>query len=478
MIWAKSAGGKGEEIANSAAINAAGDLYVAGFFDSPTFPIGTDTLLCNGEYYNTIFLAKYDTSGNALWAKSAGCGEYLDDCYANVSVAADASGNAYLAGYFDTDSITFGTYTLVNTDTNSSDIFLAKYDAGGNVLWAKEAGKINADYAYSVAADAQGNAYIAGSFGDSTIVFGSTTLTNTNPCSQDVFLAKYDTYGNVLWAKSAGSMGSDDDQANSVVVDTSGNVYITGYFDSPIVIFGSDTLTRGAGAHNLFLTKYDKNGNVLWANNAVGLNIADAFSVTVDAAENSYISGGFGPSTITLGFITLAATGTSDIFVAKYDPGGNVIWAKSAGGSVGDESGGLSIALDTLGNTYITGAFGNGNGSYYGGDTLTFGTTTLINSGLCNTFIAKLYYDKIDIINESSNVFYATVYPNPTFNNLTIDAPQSAVIEITNIQGQLVKTLAAIGNKTNIDVSALPSGVYIVEVRTEKGVGVRKFIKE
>jgi hypothetical protein len=80
-----------------------------------------------------------------------------------------------------------------------------------------------------------------------------------------------------------------------------------------------------------------------------------------------------------------------------------------------------------------------------------------------------------------------TVYPNPASNNITIESPQEevgsdskqeAVIEITNIQGQLIKTLATSGNKTNIDVSVLPSGVYVIEVRTEKGVFVNKFIKE
>jgi hypothetical protein len=477
VLWAKSAGGKGDDEVFSAAINASGDIYVTGFFDSPVFPIGPDTLMCNGEYYTTIFLAKYDTSGNVLWAKSIRGGKYLDDGLTHFSsVAVDASGNAYLAGYFDTDSITFGGDTLKNA--GGYTIFLAKYDAGGNVMWAKKAeGTSDMDFAYSVAADAQGNAYITGSFSDSLIIFGSTTLTNTNPYNQNVFLVKYDTYGNVLWAKCAGSMGSYDDQANSVAVDTSGNVYITGYFDSPILTFDFDTLIRGAGAHNIFLAKYDKNGNVLWAKNAVGLNIADASSVTVDAAENSYITGGFGPSTITFGFITLSATGTEDIFVAKYDPGGNVIWAKSDAGSVGDESGGLSIALDTLGNTYITGCFGNE--TYNGGDTITFGTTSLTNAGWSNTFIAKLYYNKIiDVINEQENSLNLSVYPNPTTNNLIIESPQSAVIEITDVQGQLIKTLTSTDNKTIIDVSAFASGVYFIKATTEKGVVIKKFIKE
>jgi hypothetical protein len=71
-----------------------------------------------------------------------------------------------------------------------------------------------------------------------------------------------------------------------------------------------------------------------------------------------------------------------------------------------------------------------------------------------------------------------SVYPNPATNNLTIEAEQDAVIEITNIQGQLIKTFAATGIKTSIDVSAFPRGVYVVEMITESGVGVKKFVKE
>jgi Secretion system C-terminal sorting domain len=81
-------------------------------------------------------------------------------------------------------------------------------------------------------------------------------------------------------------------------------------------------------------------------------------------------------------------------------------------------------------------------------------------------------------INENSFADVVHIYPNPANDNFTIISPQSAVIEITNIQGQLIKTIAACSNKTNVDVSALQSGVYIVEVTTEKGIAVKKFIKE
>jgi hypothetical protein len=81
-------------------------------------------------------------------------------------------------------------------------------------------------------------------------------------------------------------------------------------------------------------------------------------------------------------------------------------------------------------------------------------------------------------VKDYSNANKMLLYPNPAINTLTIERPQSAVIEITNIQGQIIKTIAATGNKTNVDVSSFPCGMYIVEMKTDKGIEVKKFVKE
>ena len=224
-LWAKSAGGTGNDGANLVAVDASGNAFVVGIFSSTTITFGS-TILTNAGGYD-IFLAKYDASGNVLWAKNAGG---INDDEAN-SVAVDTLGNIYITGFFSSPTITFGSTTLTNVgDTNSSpgqDIFLAKYDAAGNLLWAKSAGGISYDRAISVAVDASGNAYLTGGYNSPTISFGSDTLINVSS-SEDIFLAKYDVAGNVLWAKSAG--GTNVDRAISVGVDALGNSSITGFF--------------------------------------------------------------------------------------------------------------------------------------------------------------------------------------------------------------------------------------------------------
>ena len=377
-IWAKSAGGTNNDYTYSLAVDTLGDIYVTGNYNSNTITFGT-TVLTNAG----MFLAKYDNNGNVLWAKNASGGNA-------TSVAVDRLGNAYVTGYFGTSTITFGTFTLTNS--GYCNIFLVKYDVSGNVLWAKSpvVASNSSITSYSIALDTLGNSYVAGYFSGSTITFGSTILTNTGQGT--IFLAKYGASGNVLWAKKAS--GTVNDEAFSVAVDASGNSYLTGFFSSSI-IFGLTTLTN-TGGYDIFLTKYDKNGNVVWAKSAGGTGVEEARSVTVDALGNTYIAGFFGSTTITFGSIILTNTtntGTHDVFLTKYDANGNVLWAKSAGGVDGDYA--HSVMSDDSGNVYMAG--------YFLSPSIIFGSYTLTNvdntGNTSDIFLVR--YDK------NGNVYWA-----------------------------------------------------------------------
>ncbi|MBI3502269.1 MAG: T9SS type A sorting domain-containing protein [Bacteroidetes bacterium] len=324
---------------------------------------------------STVFLAltvAHGQSSNWLWAKSA-AGTGGDEGY---SVSADAIGNVYVTGSFTSPTITFGTTTLTNTN-NNAEVFITKYDANGNVLWAKSATGTGVDEGYSVSTDAGGNVFVTGYFWSPTITFGSTTLTNAG--GFDVFIAKYDSNGNVLWANNTG--GTADDVGTSVSADAGGNVFLTGYFKSTAITFGSTTLTN-TGFDNIFIVKYDANGNALWAKSAGGTGAFSVvgFSASANAAGNVFVTGGFGGSpTVTFGSTTLTNSGGGDVFVAKYDSGGNVVWVKSVGGTGGDY--GNSVSADTSGDVFVTGRFTS--------PTLTFGSTTLTNIGTADVFVAK-----------------------------------------------------------------------------------------
>ena len=313
------------------------------------------------------------------WAKSAG-GTSPDD--SGNSIATDESGNVLVTGNFRSPSISFGSTLLTNAGAN--DIFTVKYNTNGNVLWAKSAGGASFDEGLGITTDHNGNVLVTGRFASSSITFGSTMLTNgdTTGTMFDIFIVKYDSIGNVLWAKSAG--GTSSDQSNSIAIDDSGNVFVTGYFTSPSITFGTTTLTMSFGSFKIFTVKYDPNGNVLWAKSSDGTNSEDAWclGITTDGNRNVFVTGRMFSPTLIFGSDTLTSEGTSNIFTVKYDANGNVLWARSTDGT--SSNAGMGITADISGNTYVTGSFGT---------PITFGAFTLTSSGGTDIFTVK--YDVV-----------------------------------------------------------------------------------
>ena len=477
VVWAKRAGGASYDYANSVAVDASGNIYVTGYFTSDTAWFGTHILLNSGgtDDSEDMFIAKYTPSGTLLWAKSAtGLGD--DEAY---SVAVDASGNAYVSGGFTSFTLTFGTTMLTNSDVANytEDIFLVKYDSSGIVKWAKSAGSNGySDGGYSVAVDATGNVYMTGSFISPIINFGTTILTNADNSgnTSDIFLAKYNSSGTVQWAKSAGSISAD--YASSLATDASGDAYITGIFEGKNIIFGSNTLINAdtsSYSYDLFLAKYDANGNSLWAKSATGLGDDEAISVAVNSLGNVYVAGAFASPEITFGSTTLVNNDTNyyfDLFLAKYDASGNSLWATSAGGSSDD--GICSVAIDATGNAYVTGDFNS--------PTISFGTTTLTNAdNTTNTedmFVAKL--SALAGINEYNALENISVFPSPASNYINVIAPKNSVIEILNIEGQTVLQQKSQLEKTNINISNLAKGIYILKLTNNEKIEVVRFVKE
>lgn len=382
VLWAKCAGGSGADRGNDIATDASGNTYVTGYFGSPSITFGTYTLVNAG--IRNMYIVKYDPAGNVLWAKSsAGSGGGA----VGNGIMTDASGNIYVTGDFESTSITFGTYTL--TSNASGYMFVVKYDSAGNVLWAKSAagsgGASTEVIGNSITTDASGNIYVTGTFRATSVTFGTYTLTNSNTFYEDIFIVKYDPSGNVFWAKRAG--GNYVDYAKSITTDAFGNVYITGCFYSASITFGTYTLSNsGSSGADIYIVKYDPNGNLLWAKREGGGSTSNDDSgkgITMDNFGNVYITGYFNSLFITFGAYALsnsASAGFSEIFIVKYDPAGNVLWAKSAGGSNHDS--GNAIAMDDSGNAYITGFFRS--------PSISFATNTITNVSDYDMFVAKL----------------------------------------------------------------------------------------
>jgi hypothetical protein len=272
-----------------------------------------------------------------------------------------------------------GTDTLGNSALVGGDFFLVKYDESGNVLWTRSAQGDHDDESFGICSDANGNCYITGGYYSTTLTFDTITLTNSSFGHHNFFLVKYDSSGNVLWARNAG--GNSDDRGNGISMDAAGNLFITGCFYSNQITFGNTSTLFKVGKYDIFIVKYDQSGNAIWAKSAGANNDEIAFAISTEANGNSYITGFFYSPSLTFGssVLTNANGGTGDVFIAKYDSSGNALWAKSAGGNTEDY--GFSIGSDANGNAYVSGNFSS--------PSITFGATTLTNGGTENFFIAK-----------------------------------------------------------------------------------------
>jgi hypothetical protein len=239
--------------------------------------------------------------------------------------------------------------------------------------WAKSAGGTSQDEGLDIAVDKYGNTYITGYF-DSTALFGSTVLTSQG--EYDVFVGKLNNDGEWQWVKSAG--GTELDLGVGIAVDTNCNVYITGFFEGSAT-FGNITLFS-QGSDDVFVAKLNNDGEWQWAKSAGATGFYDTigFGVATDRNGNCYITGFF-EDMVTFGSIVLTSLGSEDMFIAKLDTNGEWQWAKNGGGTQAD--GGMSIAVDTTGNAYISGFFIG---------TAIFGDDTLIGQGGLDVFVTKI----------------------------------------------------------------------------------------
>ncbi|MES2284136.1 MAG: SBBP repeat-containing protein [Bacteroidota bacterium] len=290
-----------------------------------------------------IFLLtnKNSTAQDFQWAKQAGW--YAFDL--GLGIGTDDDGNVYVAGKYELNA-NFGG-TSVNCEGNH-DIFVAKYGPAGDFKWVRTAGGILGDYAHALACDGDGNVYITGEF-EETARFGSVTLTSNG--DNDAFVAKYDTNGDLQWAKCLG--GGDGSDRGLGVLQSNGNIYITGNFQRTAYFEDGNTFICGGGL-DLFIAKYTSEGIFQWIKQAGGPGYDEGDAVSNDSDGNVYVTGYFSNSANFNG-TTISSNGGTDIFIAKYNPIGDLLWLKDAGGK-GDDYG-FGIKVDDTGGLFLTGGF-------------------------------------------------------------------------------------------------------------------------
>ena len=435
------------------------DLYIAGHFYTPYVIFDIDTIFGMPNTSNT-FILKIDTSGNLLWSRSSGGTRPWAMC-------SDGENNVYVTGEFGHDFTVFGTDTIINADsTQGSSTFLVKYDAYGNVKWAKP---FTAGIFYAICTDKQENIYLTGTI-QFYAIWGNDTIFSNG--ATNIFTGKLNKSGSPVWAKSAG--GTQTDVGLGITIDSNSNVYLAGVFTSPAFIYGNDTIfqNRSSWGPDILIMKYDSSGNVQWAKTPGGKYEDKANAIASDANGNVYLVGQFDTDTLAFGEDTITNPyGYWDIFIAKYDPQGNTTWVKTTGG-IGDIV--PTAASFSYGSLYLAG--------WNKCPDVIFDIDSITNTGIQNIFVSKLgtYPTGIPPITSTSTII---VYPNPSTGSFYFSGvTEGSTIEVYDMMGQKVNASSPqhsipplappnIGGEQTatriIDLSGRAAGVYFYRVNDQ-----------
>lgn len=419
----------------------------------------------------SLFFITGSVAQNFEWAKREGLWAY-DYGYGIVT---DQAGNVYVSGKYELEANFSG--TVVGCAGNH-DMYVAKYSPSGALLWVRTGGGDGGDYAHGLCID--GNSlYVVGEY-ENTATFGPFTLQGVG--DNDIFIAKYDLNGNIQWVKGAG--GGGNDRALSATTDGAGNVYICGHY-SFNAGFGSTWIT-GYGDKDIYVAKYNSNGDFLWVNKAGSSLRDEALALKADASGNVYVTGMY-KNGAQFGSTTLSSKGYWDMFLAKYNTSGNLVWVVTGGGDWDDL--GWGITMDNNGKIFVGGEFN----AY-----ATFGSKALTTEGNGDVFVAcydangntqwasRAGGDLIDrargISCDGSNLFITGQFgASAGFGSVTLNAADSSDIFMASLDnggnfrwavsvGGAADTPEPLGHESGIAIAPDASGnVYVTGSLLDNG---------
>lgn len=396
-IWTRryTTTGYSDDVVNAIAVDSLGSIYVTGY--------------CNGPATTSDFLTiKYNSNGETLWTRSYnGAANGVDGASA---VAIDHLGNLYVTGL---------TYI---TGTNNYDYLTIKYYPNGDTAWTRSYnGPGNwYDNAYAIAVDHANNVYVTGGSVGSTGNINYATI-------------KYYADGSVAWTNRYSGTGTSGDYGYALAIDDSNNVCVTGHSSATNNTYDITTI------------KYNTNGNMVWSKvyNGSANDNDEGYAITTDTSYNVYVTG-----------YTTSLNTSRDFVTIKYYPNGDTGWVRKFSGQGSNWDFGNAIALDNLGNVYIT---GTGYNSTTGSDYTTIKYVQTYPGVEEHTIHTK-----------TSNV--VEIYPNPAkiyFNiSFSLFALHSS-LKIYDVTGKVVKNEELKGKNCRVSLDGIKNGVYFVKVGDE-----------
>jgi hypothetical protein len=508
LDWVQLLGGNGADYVSKIVVDQQANVYGIGHF--------RDSLNQNQSFGNEdILIFKYNPNGQLIWTKQLGSiGEDL-----GKDIAINDNGDLFITGhyrntlYYDNDSLV----SLGNTDA-----FVAKLDLQGNFSWVKSIGNTGFETGTSIACDALGNSYVAGTFEDSLSINNQNLQTYG---TLNNFIIQLNPAGNLGWKNSIGTPTFDN--LKDIQLDANGNVYVVGHFRA--VLSGTLGQLNSNGDQDALLLKLDTNGQLLWWKNQGGSFADYGFALKIQAPY-LYWTGAYKDSMLVNG-LPLISAGEYDAFLIQADLQGNTNWIQEVGGL--DDSKGLDLATTSDGKIYLAGYFEgtalwandsfssrsprhvpsdifiseySSNGSYLSVQTMQgpmndFATGIVaIDSSFYVTGVCQdsIYFDSLLEISQagSLDIFIAKyhksiltnlapthtstlncqLYPNPSqaLAHLDFELKETSFIEliIHTYSGQILRRFfqanqASGQQKITFKTAGLPNGFYYIEIKTK-----------
>ena len=455
------------------ALDANNNVIITGYTNSSDYPLTSGTFQTNTNPSGNIIITKLNGTGSNLMFSTYLGGTGLD---VGKSIAVDATGNIFITGYTYASDFPVTTGVAQSSSGGSIDAVIAKINSNASSLqYATYIGGSDEDYAFSIAVDGSGNAYITGETKstDFPVTIGAMQQTYGGSL-RDAFVTKINSSGTTL-SYSTYLGGSDRDFGRAIAVNTAGNAFVTGYTYSSDFYTSSTAVQPvfGGGVMDIFVTKMNTLGsNIEYSTFLGGTSGDEAYSIVIDDDNNAYIVGNSISNNfpITSGAYQNSNMGATDVVLSKLNNTGSYLYYSTYLGGTQNEDG-YAIARNNSGEIVIAGrtlslnypVTSNAYQSTHGG-------------GNDDVFVTKMYIYNTSVNNGIDNKSNWSVFPSINNGIFTISSENDSKFELIDINGKIINIYQVFENKPLTLKENIANGIYFIR---EKGtLNTHKIIVE